>query len=85
MTVTIHLPTDLETSLRQHAARSGQEIGEFVLQAVKEKIAKADGLVESCGPFADAVAASGVSDDEFDEFFEEVREDVWQEKQGKTG
>jgi len=41
MTVTIHLPIDLEQTLRTEAARSGQDIGEFVLQAVKEKIAKA--------------------------------------------
>lgn len=85
MTVTIHFPSDLENSLRQHAARSGQEIGDFVVQAVKEKIAKTPGLEESCEPLTEAIAASSVSDEEFDQFFEEVREEVWQEKQGKGG
>jgi hypothetical protein len=30
-----------------------------------------------CAPFAQAVEASGVTDEEFDCFFEEVREEVW--------
>jgi hypothetical protein len=81
MSVTIDLPPDLEKTLRQHAARSGQDLGAFILQAVQEKIAKARTFDEICAPFAQAVAASGISDEEFDRFIEEVREEVWQEKQ----
>lgn len=55
-----------------------------MLDAVKEKIAKARTLDEICGPFARAVAATGISDSEFDEFFEQARDEVWQEKQDKT-
>lgn len=80
MTVTINLPPDLENTLRRHAARSGQEVSAFVLDAVKEKIAKAHTLDEICVPFTKAVAASGVSDEEFDQFFEGVREEAWREK-----
>lgn len=54
-----------------------------VLEDTNEKVSKARSLVESCGPFAEAVAASGVSDEEFDQFFAEARQEVWQEKQGK--
>lgn len=81
MTVTINLPPELESSLRQQAARSGQEVSAFVLDAVKEKIAKARTLDEVCAPFAQAVAAAGISDEEFDQFFEQSRDEVWQEKQ----
>lgn len=84
MTVTINLPPDLEKTLRQQAARSGQEVSAFVLDAVKEKIAKARTLDEVCAGFAHAVAAAGTSDKEFDEFFEQAREEVWQEKQDKA-
>lgn len=82
MTLTIELPPELETTLRQQAARSGQDVQAFVLQAVQEKIAKARTFEEICAPFAEAVAAAGMTDDEFDRFFDEVREEVWQEKQG---
>jgi hypothetical protein len=83
MTVTIDLPPELENALRQHAARSGQDVGAFVLQAVQEKIARARTFDEVCAPFARAVEATGITDEEFDRFFEEVRDEVWQEKQGR--
>jgi hypothetical protein len=82
MTVTIDISPELEKALREHVARGGQDVNKFVLQAVEEKIAKARVFDEVCAPFAEAVAATGVSDEEFDRFFDEVRDDVWQEKQG---
>jgi hypothetical protein len=85
MTLPIDFPPELETALRQHAARNGQDLSAFVLQAVQEKIARARTFDEVCAPFAHAVEAAGTSDEEFDRFFEEVREEVWQEKQGKSG
>jgi hypothetical protein len=81
--VTIDLPPELEKALRQQAARNGQDVSAFVLQAVQEKIAKARTFDEICAPFAQAVEASRITDEEFDRFFEEVREEVWQEKQGQ--
>ena len=73
MTLTIDLPVDLEKSVRQQAARRGQDVNKFVLQAIEEKVAKARTFEDICRPFADAVAASGVTDQEFDDFFEEAR------------
>lgn len=84
MTVTIHLPADMENALRQHAARGGEEVSAFVLDAVKEKLAKARTLDEVCAPFARAVAETGVSEEEFDGFFEQAREEAWREKQDKA-
>jgi hypothetical protein len=81
MTVTLDLPPDLETSLRQHAAQSGQDVGGFVLQAVREKLDRGRTFAEICAPFAAAVEAAHVKDDEFDRFFEGVREEVWRAKQ----
>jgi hypothetical protein len=83
MTLTIDFPPDLEKIVRQQAARNGQDVGAFVLQAVNEKLAKARTFDEVCAPFAQAVTASGISDDEFDRFFEEARDEAWLEKQGK--
>jgi hypothetical protein len=83
MTMTIDLPAELERALRQHTARSGQDVSSFILQAVQEKIARARTFDEVCAPFAQAVQDTGITDEEFDRFFEEVREDVWQDKQAK--
>ncbi|HVA47552.1 MAG TPA: hypothetical protein VNH11_14370 [Pirellulales bacterium] len=84
MTVTVNLPPDLESTLRRQAERSGQAIGDFVLDAVKEKIAKARAFQDLCAPFAQAIEAAGVSDQEFQDFFDGVREEVWRDKQGQT-
>jgi hypothetical protein len=80
MTVTIDLPPELETALRQHAAGSGQDVRSFVLQAVQEKIARAQTFDQVCSPFARAVEATGMSDEELETFFEGVREEAWQDK-----
>jgi predicted transcriptional regulator len=83
MTLTIDLPAELEKALRQQAADTGQDVRAFVLQAVREKIARARPFDEICAPFARAVESTGITDEEFERFFEEAREEVWQEKQGR--
>jgi hypothetical protein len=42
MTLTLHLPAETESKLRQQAELSGQDLSEFVLQAVSEKLADAE-------------------------------------------
>jgi len=84
MTLTIDLPPELEETLRLQAAQSGQDLGTFVVEAVREKIARASPFQEVCAPFAQAVEASGTTDEEFVRFFEERREEVWRQKQGKA-
>jgi hypothetical protein len=81
MTLTIELPAELEKSVRQQAAKKGLDVDAYVLQAVNEKLAKARTFDEICAPFAQAVAATGISDDEFDSFFEEARTEAWQARQ----
>src|SRR5260370_8859218 len=83
MPLTIDLPAELEKNVRQQAAKNGQDVTAFVLQAVNEKLAKARTFDEICAPFAQAVAATGISADEFDRFFEETRDEVWRERQDK--
>ena len=80
MTVTINLPPELEQAVRQQAAKHGQDVDAFVLQAVNEKVAKSQTFDELCASFAEAVSASGMSEEEFDSFFEQARDEVWQEK-----
>ena len=84
MTLTIDLPSDLERTVRHQAARRGQDVNGYVLQAVQEKVAKARTIAEICQPIANAVAATGITDQEFDEFFEEARNEAWQEKPGQA-
>ena len=84
MTLTIVLPPELEHALREQAAQSGQDLTAFILQAVREKIVKSRTLEEVCAPFAGAVEASGISEEEFDRFFDEARTEAWQQRQGNS-
>ena len=46
-----------------------------MLRAVEEKIARSRTFDEICAPFARAVEAAGRTDEQFDRFFEEAREE----------
>ncbi len=41
MTLTIDFPAALENDVRQHAARRGQKVSEFVVRAVEAQLAQA--------------------------------------------
>ena len=82
MTLTISLSPELEQALREQAAQSGQDMVSFVLEAVREKITRARTFEEIGAPLARAVEATRMTDEEFNRFFEEARDEVWREKQG---
>jgi len=78
MTVTIELPPEIEARLRQRTEQSGQNVSGFVLDAIQEKISRVRTFDEVCAPFATAVAASGITDAEFDALVESARDEAWQ-------
>jgi len=42
MTLELQIPADLESQLRQQAAIAGQNVSDFVIKAVEEKLAESD-------------------------------------------
>jgi hypothetical protein len=84
LTITNSLPPEKE-KLRECAARSGEDVTGYV-QRLIEKHGDAQPMVsEALAPFRRQVAESGMSDAELETFFEEVREEVWQERQADPG
>ena len=83
MSVTIEFPPDIEATLRERLARIPGNVTTFVVEAVREKLSRSRMLDEICGPFAASVAATGVTDGELEQLFEEARENVWQAKQSQ--
>lgn len=82
MTLTIDLSPELEAALRQHAAQSGLDLDAFVLEAVREKLAKSRTFEEVCAPLARAVEAAGMTEEDLDRVFEEARNARWRERKG---
>jgi hypothetical protein len=96
MTVTISLPPELEKGLHDRAALNGQSVEQFVVQLVEKAVLGRDGVRtldpspsaglpsdEALAPFRREVAESGMTDEELRTFFEDVREEVYQEKHGR--
>ena len=68
----------------ERAAKSGKDPVDYVRDLIDRDILGPT-LDEVLAPFRRQVEASGMTDDEFGAFFEEVREEVWQEKRAKAG
>ena len=83
MSVMIDLPPDLEATLRDRLARLQQNVGTFVVEAVREKLSRCLTIDEVCAPFSEAVAKSGISDEELDQLFRTARDRAYQARQSQ--
>ena len=84
MTITVELTPEEEMRLQQRAALSGRDLSGYVHELIDRDIRTAPitDVDRALAPFRQQVEASGMTDDQLDAFFEEVREDARQEKQG---
>jgi len=99
MTITITVPPETEAKLRQRAAERGQTVDGYVRQLVERDVLVGDRRPSAEGsavapplpsdaalaPFRADVARTGMTDDELRKYFEDVREEVYQEKHGRPG
>jgi hypothetical protein len=83
MTLSLELAPDLEQQLQERARATGQDIAQYVLQTLQEKVQRKPTVDELLAPFRKQVEESGMTDEELEAFFEEVRDEVWREKHGK--
>jgi hypothetical protein len=83
MSITVSLSPEQERRLIERAARSGKDPAEYVRHLIERDI-HGPTVDEVLAPFRRQVEESGLSDDELGAFFEEVRQEVWQEKQTKA-
>ena len=80
MTLSITLSNEIEAKLRQKAAASGEPVDAYAAK-VLERAITAPTVDELLAPFRQQVERSGMSDQELDEFFEDVREKAYQDRQ----
>jgi predicted DNA-binding protein len=83
MTITIRLSDDEQRRLAERAARNGRDVADYVHLLIERDIREPSEVDEALAPFRRQVEESGMTDDELGDFFEEVREEVWQEKHGR--
>lgn len=80
MTVVIELNEEEEKKLRARASGSGQDLPGYIRRLIKKEI-QTPTLSEILAPLRRQFEESGMTEDELDALVEEVREEVWQEKQ----
>jgi hypothetical protein len=89
MTVTFELEPEVELTATEQAEEQGLPLEKYVEIVVKEGVNQRQRVKqlaqksfrEILAPIQKGFQESGMSEDEILEFFEEVREEVWQEKQ----
>jgi hypothetical protein len=74
MALTISLPIDAESRLRERAAAAGQDVTQYVEQLITKELVAPLSLAKASEPLARAVDAAGVSDDEFTSALFEARD-----------
>lgn len=83
MTITIRLSEDERRRLAERAARNGRDLAEYVHLLIERDIQGSSAVDEALALFRRQVEESGMTDNELGDFFEEVRQEVWQEKHGR--
>jgi predicted DNA-binding protein len=83
MTITIRLSDDEQRRLAERAARNGRDLAGYVHLLIERDIQEPGAVNQALAPFRREVEQSGMTDDELGDFFEKVREEVWQEKHGR--
>lgn len=76
MSLTISLPGDLETRVLEAAARQGQDVEAYVIDAVELALRKRS-LDQLLAPVRDQFAASGMSEEELTQLVKAERRAMW--------
>ena len=80
MTLSISLSPQAEEKLRQRARAAGIEPTVYASELLENLVTKPT-LEEILAPFRKRVAERKMSDEEIEKFYEELRDEAWQERQ----
>ena len=83
-TLSISLSAETQAKLSERAAAKGQDVSEFASRLLAQAL-QAASIDEILAPFRQQVADSRMSDDEFDRVCDELRGEVWADKQASGG
>ena len=74
MTLNLSLPPDAEAKLRERAQAAGQDISRYLEELIARELAAPLTLAQAAEPFARAVDAAAVSDDELASILSDARD-----------
>lgn len=80
MSLTIPLPPETESRLKQRASAAGQDVGEFVSQLVQHFTEPPTPIEKLSGPIYQRFLESGMTDEELGEELERVKHEMRTER-----
>jgi hypothetical protein len=80
MILQVPVTPETEAALRERASARGEDVAAYAARLLHEAATGPD-VDQLLAPFRRQVAESGATDEELDEFFDELRQDVWAERQ----
>jgi hypothetical protein len=80
MTITIDLSSEVETVLQEKASADGKTIQNYIEELLKKQLLRPS-LDEILAPVRQDFDESGMSEEDLNGFFDDLRDKVWQEKQ----
>jgi predicted DNA-binding protein len=83
MTITINVSTETERKLQKLASRVGQPVDEFVNRLIEREVSEKT-FAEILAPVHEQSRKTGYTEEELDDFFEDLRNQVYQEKIAST-
>ena len=85
MELVITLPEEVQVALEQRAHKRGyNDVKRYVERLITADLLAAKSFDEILAPIRQAFQVDKQSEDEWDVLFEEVREEVYQERKGKS-
>ena len=81
MTVVLELKPEIEEALQEKAKANGFEVNVYVEKLILKDVDRKKTVDEILAPVRQDFEKSGMSEEDLNEFFDDLRDKVWQEKQ----
>jgi hypothetical protein len=81
MPLSISLSSEAEIKLKKRAAAEGKDPTTYASELV-ERAVSTPCIDEILAPFRKQVAQSGMSDEKLEQFYQELRDEAWNQRQG---
>ena len=78
--ITISLPSEVETALLEKASANGKNIQNYIEDLLRKQALRPT-LDELLAPVRRDFEESGMGEEDLNDFFDDLRDKVWQEKQ----
>ena len=80
MTLVLDLKPEVERALRSKADASGFPVSDYVNELIRKDVSGEPTLDERLAPVRDQFEKSGMTEEELDDFFNDIRKKVYQER-----